>query len=113
MEQLWKELQYFVSHYRYIPEITPKSALFRLFNIDNQKQNLLLINHLLLIFKHFQSVQNGVKTFDNIQKITTDYLLNYPYFKKYCKMIAIDLSKQRALDTDPKAYSNNLILLKI
>ena len=60
-----------------------------------------------------QSVQNGLKTFDNIQEITTDYLLNYPYFKKYCKMIAIDLSKQRALDTDPKAYSNNLILLKI
>ena len=60
-----------------------------------------------------QSVQNGLKTFDNIQEITNDYLLNYLYFKKYCKMIAIDLSKQRALDTDPKAYSNNLILLKI
>ena len=49
-------------------------------------------------------------TYDNIQKIATargdDYttgcLLDYPYFKKYYKMIAIDLSKQQALDTDPK-----------
>ena len=24
-------------------------------------------------------------------------------FRKYCKMIAIDLSKQQALDVDPKA----------
>ena len=34
---------------------------------------------------------------------TTGCLLDYPYFKDYCKMIAIDLSKQQALDTDPKA----------
>ena len=48
----------------------------------------------------------------NIRKIATgqgvDYttgcLLDYPYFKDYYyKMIAIDLSKQQALDTDPKA----------
>ena len=69
MEQLWKELQYFVSHYRYIPEITPKSALFRLFNIDNQKQNLLLINHLLLIFKHFlhKSRKHGAICFTSLK----------------------------------------------
>ena len=48
---------------------------------------------------------------ENIRKITTgqgdDYttgcLLDYTYFKKYYKMIAIDLSKQQALDADPKA----------
>ena len=33
----------------------------------------------------------------------TDCLLDYTYFKKYYKMIAIDLSKQEALDADPKA----------
>ena len=50
------------------------------------------------------------KTYKNIRKITigqeddctTGYLLDYTYFKKY-KMIAIDLSKQQALDADPKA----------
>ena len=30
-------------------------------------------------------------------------LLNYPYFKKYYKMIAIDLSKKQALDADLSA----------
>ena len=50
---LWNELQYFVSQYIYIPEITPQSALIELFNIGKQKQDFLLINHLLLIFKHY------------------------------------------------------------
>ena len=51
------------------------------------------------------------KTYENIRKITTgqgdDYttgcLLDYPYFKNHYKMIAIDLSKQQALDADPRA----------
>ena len=34
---------------------------------------------------------------------TTGYLLDYNYFKKYYKTIAIDLSKPQALDVDPKA----------
>ena len=33
----------------------------------------------------------------------TGCLLDYIYFKKYYKMIAIDLSKQQVLDADPKA----------
>ena len=33
----------------------------------------------------------------------TSCLLDYNYFNKYYKMIAIDLSKQQALDADPKA----------
>ena len=52
-----------------------------------------------------------MKTYDNITKIATgqgdDYttgcLLDYPYFKIYYKLIAIDLSKQQKLDADPKA----------
>ena len=44
-----------------------------------------------------------------MQKITTGqgndytavYLLDYPYSKNYNKMIAIDLTKQQAIDTDP------------
>ena len=34
---------------------------------------------------------------------TTGCLLDYNYFNKYYKMIAIDLSEQQALDTDLKA----------
>ena len=52
-----------------------------------------------------------IKTYENIRKITisqgddytTGCLLDYTYFKKYYKMIGIDLSKQQALDADPKA----------
>ena len=56
-------------------------------------------------------VKNDKVTKDNIRKIatgqgddcTTGCLLDYIYFKKYYKMIAVDLSKQQALDADPKA----------
>ena len=58
-----------------------------------------------------QSVKNNFRTYDSIRKIETgqrdDYptgcLLVYNYFKDYYKMIAIDLSKQQALDADRKA----------
>ena len=51
-----------------------------------------------------------IRTYDNIRKIATghwdDYtmgcLLDYVYFKNYYKMIAIHLTKQQALDADPK-----------
>ena len=33
----------------------------------------------------------------------TGCLINYPYFKNNYKLIAIDLSKQQVLDSDPKA----------
>ena len=57
-----------------------------------------------------QPVKNDLITYDNITKIaigqkddyTTDCLLDYNYFNNYYKMIAIILSKQQALDTDPK-----------
>ena len=44
---------------------------------------------------------------------TSCCLLDYNDFKKYYKMIAIDLNKQPALDTDPRAkqqinFSENL-----
>ena len=58
-----------------------------------------------------QPVKNNKITYDNIRKIaigygddyTTGCLLDYPYFIETDKMIAVDLSKQKALDFDPKA----------
>ena len=57
-----------------------------------------------------QTVNNSIKTYGNIRKIatgqgdnyTTGCLLDYPYFKGNYKMIALDLSKQQALDADPR-----------
>ena len=34
---------------------------------------------------------------------TTGSLLDFNYFKKYYKLIAVDLSKQKKLDADPRA----------
>ena len=34
---------------------------------------------------------------------TTDFWLDFNYFKEHNKVIAIDLSKQQELDSDPKA----------
>ena len=56
-----------------------------------------------------QPIKNNKVTYENIRKIATgrgdDYttgcLLDYPYFKDNYKMIAIDLSKQQALDAGP------------
>ena len=58
----------------------------------------------------YQPINDDTKTYENIRKTATgkgdDYttgcLLDYPYFKENYKMIAIDLSKQQALDADPK-----------
>ena len=59
----------------------------------------------------YQPVKNNKVTYENIRKIATgqrdDYatgcLLDYPYFKDSYKMVAVDLSKQQALDADPRA----------
>ena len=64
---------------------------------------------LWLMEKNF--VKNDKVTYENIRKTTTgrgdNYttgcLLDYIYFKNHYKMIAVDLSKQQALDADPKA----------
>ena len=52
-----------------------------------------------------QPVKNLLRTYDNVRKIATgqgyDYrtgsLLDYPYFKKYYKLILIDLTKQKKI----------------
>ena len=58
-----------------------------------------------------QREKNNKVTYENVRKIptgqgddyTTGCLLDYIYFKNYYKMIVVDLSKQQALDTNPKA----------
>ena len=58
-----------------------------------------------------QPINSMNKTYESIRKIATgkgdDYttgcLLDYPYFIENHKMIAVDLSRQNELDTDPRA----------
>ena len=57
-----------------------------------------------------QLIKNDLKTYDNIQKITTGQgddnttgcLLDHHYFKEHYKLIATDLRKEQVLDDDPK-----------
>ena len=57
-----------------------------------------------------QPVKSDTRTYHNIWKIATgqgdDYttgcLLDYNYFNNYYKIIVIDLSKQKAVNADPK-----------
>ena len=68
---------------------------------------------LWLIDKSFSWLtnKNYQITYDNIQNIATGQrdgytigcFLDYPYFKEHYKMIAIDLSKQEALNAGTKA----------
>ena len=57
-----------------------------------------------------QPMKRDLRTYDNIHKnkicqgedYTAGSLLDYNYFKKHYRMIAIDLSNQQVLDADPK-----------
>ena len=57
-----------------------------------------------------QAINDSIKQYDEVRKISTgqgdDYatgcLLDFAYFEKNYRLIAIDLSKQKALDPDPK-----------
>ena len=52
-----------------------------------------------------------IKQYDEVRKVSTGYgddyttgcLLDYAYFKDNYRLIAVDLSKQKAFDADPRA----------
>ena len=58
-----------------------------------------------------QPINDLIKQYDEVRKVSTgqgdDYttgcLLDYVYFKDNYRLIAVDLSKQKALDADPRA----------
>ena len=58
-----------------------------------------------------QPIDDQIKKYDEIRKISTgkgdDYttscLIDYQYFKDHYQLIAVDLSKQKELDADPRA----------
>ena len=58
-----------------------------------------------------QSINDSIKQYDEIRKISTGQgdnytagcLLDFAYFENDFRLITADLSKQKALDADPKA----------
>ena len=74
---------------------------------------------MLSLRNFFDQPMNNIKTYEHIRKnatgqgddYTTGCLLDYLYFKENYKMIAIDLSKQQALDADPRAIQLEISIL--
>ena len=69
-----------------------------------------------------QPINDLIKQNDEVRKVSTvwccdDYttgcLLDYAYFKDNYKLIAVDLSKQKALDADPRAIQQIIFTGKI
>ena len=83
------------------------SKIYYLPNVEMKHYNVMIDGKNLFD----KPIKSDKITYDNIRKIATgwgdDYttgcLLDCVYFKKYYKMVAIYLSKQQALDADPRA----------
>ena len=68
-----------------------------------------------------QPINDLIKQYDEIRKISTgqgdDYttscLLDFAYFEKNNRLIAVDLSKQKALDADLRAIQQIIFTGKI
>ena len=56
-------------------------------------------------------IESDIEKYRELKKVmigkgedyTTGSLLDYDYFKKHYKLVAVDLSKQKELDADPRA----------
>ena len=57
-----------------------------------------IINDLTQQYDEVRKVSTG-----QVDDYTTECLLDYAYFKDNYRIVAVDLSKQRALDADPRA----------
>ena len=68
-----------------------------------------------------QPINDSIKQYDKVRKVSTgqgdDYttgcLLDFAYFEKYYRLIAADLSKQKALDADSRAIQQIIFTDKI
>ena len=68
-----------------------------------------------------QPINDSIKQYDEIRKISTgqgdDYatacLLGFAYFETNCRLIAVDLSKQKALDANSRAIQQIIFTGKI
>ena len=78
-----------------------------LLRVDITNYNVLIDGRIF----YDQPINNQIKKYNDIRKIATgkgdDYitgcLLDYQYFKDHYQLIAVDLTKQKELDADPRA----------
>ena len=93
-KELWHQLSDFLSQDLYLPHFMPQRSIIRLY--ENRYQHLLLINHLILIFKFyiynarnsrklvFQRLITNIKKVRETEKnITSNYL---KFEHKWCPL---------------------------
>ena len=88
------------------------------FNQNSQRVYYLPINDLkkynvIIDGRNFYDnpIESDIEKYKELKKVmigkgeyyTTGSLIDYDYFKKYYKLVAVDLSKQKELDADPRA----------
>ena len=76
-------------------------------------RNDLKKNNVIIDGRNFYDnpVESDIEKYRELKKVmigkgedyTTGSLLDYDYFKKHYKLVAVDLSKQKELDADPRA----------
>ena len=74
--------------------------------VDLKNIMLLLMEEIFMIIQSKAILKNRELKKVMIGKgedYTTGSLLDYNYFKKHYKLVAVDLSKQKELDADPRA----------
>ena len=62
-----------------------------------------IINDLIQQYDEVRKVSTG-----QVDDYTTECLLDYAYFKDNYRIVAVDLSKKRALDADPRAIQQTV-----
>ena len=80
---------------------------YYLLRIDLKKYNVIIGGRTF----YDNPIESDIETYRELKKVmigkgedyTTGSLLDYDYFKKNYKLVAVDLSKQKELDTDPRA----------
>ena len=73
--------------------------------IDLKKHNVIIDGN------YDNPIESDIEKYRELKKVmigkgedyTTGSLLDYDYFKKNYKLVAVDLSKQKELDADPRA----------
>ena len=82
----------------------------RMFNENNLPHELFLTTRQTTKNFYDQPINDQIKKYDETRKIATEKgdnyatgcLLDYQYFKDHYQLIAVDLSKQKELDANPR-----------
>ena len=88
-QNLWNQLQTYISENLVIPCLTPQSAMFGF--IDTQQENCVIINHLLPIFKYNVYKSRDLKTL-NLLHLKSDIINTRQIEESLCQN---DIRKQR------------------